>query len=168
MAVAMINNRSSFTQGLGDGRIDDQPAGDRSSNVSHVASNLPAVAPPRIVARNERGQILPGYGGPGRKPGSKNKHTENLIAAVTQAFAEYGPEALKRLAEADPYGFLKFSRSIIPPELIRNVFNRPDVAYEDLSDEEVLELMKAEERRREVLDKLRQVRGLTPLVEDKG
>jgi hypothetical protein len=47
------------------------------------------------------------------------------------------------LAESDPYGFLKFSRSIIPPELIRNVFNRPDVPYEELTNDEVMELLEA-------------------------
>jgi hypothetical protein len=138
-----------------------------SNSPSGTLNNLPAVAPPRIVARNERGQILPGsFGGPGRKPGSKNKHAENLINAVTAAFAQYGPEALQRLAEADPYGFLKFSRSIIPSELIRKVFDKPDVPYEELTNEEVIELMEAEHKRREVLDRLRQVRKLTPLIDE--
>ena len=66
--------------------------------------------------RNQLGQFVKGAyrGGPGRRPGSKNRIAEDLISAFADDFAEHGAAAIQRVREEQPAAYLKLAIELLP------------------------------------------------------
>ena len=109
--------------------------------------SLPAVAaatePP---ARNEKGRFLPGGpGGPGRPKGSRAKLSALLLSALETEFKRSAPEIITKAATSDPMGFLRVAASLLPQQVIlEHLAADPD--YSDMSNEEISEMLRKEER----------------------
>jgi hypothetical protein len=70
------------------------------------------------VTRNERGQFSKGHrGGPGRRPGQRNRLTEVALAALTDHFAQFGEEAIHRVYVEDPVAYMAMIVRLLPKEL---------------------------------------------------
>jgi hypothetical protein len=65
--------------------------------------------------RDDKGHFLAGSGGPGRKPGSRNKLGQDFINAYADEFEEHGREAVRKVR--DPATFLKIIANILPKQL---------------------------------------------------
>jgi hypothetical protein len=53
-------------------------------------------------------------GGPGRKPGSRNKLGEAFVADLYADWREHGPKVIAEARESDPVAYLKVVASILP------------------------------------------------------
>jgi len=103
-----------------------------------------------VPSRDANGRFLPGNSGGGRPKGARNRLTELLMAAIVDDFATHGATTIAQLREADPATYLRMITALVPRELImqREAQAVPD--YADLTEEEVLALLEAEYRRRQV------------------
>lgn len=114
------------------------------------------IAPPpnAVITTNEnrdgKGRFLTGNKGGGRKKGSRNKLSEVFLNTIVEDFIEHGAEALSRLREADPATYLRIMVAILPKHLIAQFEMQPETPYEELSDDEIIELMKRAKKRRDV------------------
>ncbi len=61
----------------------------------------------------EKGRVKTG----GRAKGTRNKLTGDFLTALSQAFEELGPAAIKIVAKTEPANFLKVIASLVPKEL---------------------------------------------------
>jgi hypothetical protein len=90
-------------------------------------------------AKNEKGQFVTGHiGGPGRPKGSRNKLGEDFVAALHADFQENGAAVIQTVRSEKPDQYLKVIASVIPKE-----FHVKDVSLEDMSDDELVELLAA-------------------------
>jgi hypothetical protein len=70
------------------------------------------------VTRNERGQFSKGHrGGPGRRPGQRNRLTEIALQALTDHFNQYGEQAIHRVYVEDPVAYMNMITRLIPREM---------------------------------------------------
>jgi hypothetical protein len=72
--------------------------------------------------------------GAGRPKGSKNKLSEDFVAALCADFEENGPAVIATVRAEKPSDYLKIIASIVPKE-----FTVRTETLEDMSDEELLE-----------------------------
>ena len=86
--------------------------------------------------RDAKGRFGPGN--PGRQVGSRNKLEQSVTDAFLKDFDQYGSEAIVRVREADPTGYLRVAASLLPKQSNRTITH--DVA--NLSDAEILNLIK--------------------------
>ena len=86
--------------------------------------------------RDAKGRFGPGN--PGRQVGSRNKLEQSVTDAFLKDFDMYGSEAIVRVREADPTGYLRVAASLLPKQSNRTITH--DVA--NLSDAEILNLIK--------------------------
>jgi len=93
----------------------------------------------------------------GRPKGSRNKLTETFLDIVAKDFAENGAEAIERVRREDPVMYLRIVGSLIPRELITQREQAPDFDYSELTSEQVVELVEAEQRRSFVQQALQSV-----------
>jgi len=110
------------------------------------------------ITRDDKGRFLSGNNGGGRRKGARNKLTETFLEVVAKDFSKHGAQALSRLREDDPATYLKIIAILVPRELISKYENAPDIAYEELSDEEFNSLLRVEMRRARVQFLLDQMR----------
>jgi hypothetical protein len=97
-----------------------------------------------------RGRILvSGIGGPGRRPGSRNRHGQNFLSAFEQDFLEHGNRVIAQVRHERPEVWLKIAADIVPHELERiagagepNIFRSCetieqifDMLFDDLGDD---------------------------------
>jgi hypothetical protein len=108
-------------------------------------------------ARGTDGRFLTGNSGGGRPKGSRNKITDLLMTTVINDFATHGAEAVERLRQSDPASYLRLITSLVPRELILQHEVRPVPDYADLTDEEFIEILVEQRRRRQVEDALKSV-----------
>jgi hypothetical protein len=57
-------------------------------------------------------------GGPGRKPGSRNRLGEQFIQDLTTVWAEQGIDALRRCATEEPAQFCRAVGSLLPKDIV--------------------------------------------------
>jgi hypothetical protein len=103
-----------------------------------------------ITVSKQRGRpFLAGASGNpnGRPKGSRNKLTETFLDIVAKDFAENGAEAIERVRREDPVMYLRIVGSLVPRELITKREQAPDVDYSELTGEQVVELIQAEQQR---------------------
>jgi hypothetical protein len=65
----------------------------------------------------ETGQFVQGYKGGGRPKGSRNKLGEAFIADVYAKWQARGGEALERMIDTDPGGFVRVVAQVLPDKL---------------------------------------------------
>lgn len=114
------------------------------------------------TALKQRGRPFePGKSGnpTGRPKGARNKLTELFLSTVAKDFAEYGEEVLTLIRKEDPVSYFKIISSFIPKELIMQLEKAPTIDYSEISDEELVELLKSAKRRRDVEGAIRVVSG---------
>jgi len=73
-------------------------------------------------------------GNPGRPKGSRNRLAEKFWTDLYGAWQERGKEAIQRMIDDDPGGFVKVVASQMPKELLLKA-----ESLDDLSDEDILE-----------------------------
>lgn len=67
------------------------------------------------IERDGQGRFVTGStGGPGRKPGSRNKLGEQFISDLRDVWEEMGVEALQRCAREEPAQFVRVVASLMP------------------------------------------------------
>jgi hypothetical protein len=79
------------------------------------------------------------------------------MTTVVNDFATHGAEAVERLRLSDPASYLRLITSLVPRELILQHEVRPVPDYADLTDEEFIEILVEQRRRRQVEDALKSV-----------
>jgi hypothetical protein len=81
-------------------------------------ADKPKVEPhTELIVRNNKGQFLAGHIGiGGRKPGSRNALSTQLINDVFTVWSEKGIECLRRLADEDPGKFATLAVALVPRE----------------------------------------------------
>jgi hypothetical protein len=82
-----------------------------------------------IIERDQRnGRFVTGnFGGPGRKPGSKNRLGEQYLQDLQIVWQEVGIDALRRCAAEDPTGFCRIISGLLPKDVDINVSGSIDV-----------------------------------------
>jgi hypothetical protein len=72
------------------------------------------------TTRDDKGRFLAGNtGGPGRKPGSRNKLGEAFVQALADDFAEHGVAAVEKVRQSDPSTYLKIIGNTLPREVLQ-------------------------------------------------
>jgi hypothetical protein len=72
--------------------------------------------------RDSTGRFKSGnVGGPGRKPGSRNKLGEAFLEDLLDAWNEHGATALERCATEEPAQFVRVVASLMPKDINLNV-----------------------------------------------
>lgn len=90
-------------------------------------------------AQDAKGRFLPGNNGGGGRPlGSRNKLGEDFIAALHADFQDNGAAVIQTVRTEKPDQYLKVIAAVIPKE-----FHVRDVSLEDMSDDELVELLAA-------------------------
>jgi hypothetical protein len=74
----------------------------------------------------------------GRKKGSKNKLSEDFVAALHADFSEHGSAAIVATRTERPNEYLKIIASILPKDVNLNVNE-----YDDLTDEQLIERIRS-------------------------
>jgi hypothetical protein len=69
-----------------------------------------------IVRDAKSGRFIAGTSGHGRKPGSRNALSTQLISDVFEVWQEKGIDCLRRLAEEDPGKFATLAVALVPRE----------------------------------------------------
>jgi hypothetical protein len=77
-------------------------------------------------------------GNPGRPKGSRNRLSEDFIAAMCADFEAHGVEAIETVRTERPQDYIKVIASILPKEL-----HVKDASLDDMSDGELIELLAA-------------------------
>jgi hypothetical protein len=73
------------------------------------------IAEPAAIERDKRGRFLTGgRPGPGRKPGSRNRLTEDFLKAMADDFAEHGAEAIERTRIERPEIYVRICADLLP------------------------------------------------------
>ena len=68
--------------------------------------------------RDDRGRFLTGnFGGPGRPKGSRNKVSEEFLAALYADFQQHGAAAIQKVREENTAVYVKVAASMVPKEL---------------------------------------------------
>jgi hypothetical protein len=69
-----------------------------------------------IVRDKTTGRFIAGTGGPGRKPGSRNKLAGDFVRAMAEDFAENGAEAIRRVRDEKPDVYVRVCADLLPRE----------------------------------------------------
>jgi hypothetical protein len=70
-----------------------------------------------IIERDKvTGRFLAGNGGGGRKPGSRNRHSENFLAAFADDFEQHGADVIRKVRAEKPDVYLRIAADLLPRE----------------------------------------------------
>jgi hypothetical protein len=103
-----------------------------------------------IASRDEHGRFLTGNSGGGRLRGSRNKLTDQFLAAIADDFAEHGAGAIAKVRMNDPATYLKLIGSLVPRGLIVKREESPHFDYAGWTEQEVLELIELRRKQKYV------------------
>ncbi len=93
------------------------------------------------MSRNDAGRFQTGgNGGPGRPKGSRNKLSEEFLAALHDNFLQNGVTAIERMCEEDPTAYLRMIASLVPRQFVIDRTSDLDALSEDELDERIREL----------------------------
>jgi hypothetical protein len=71
-----------------------------------------------IAERDGKGRFLTGgKPGPGRKKGSRNRHTENFLAAFADDFEKHGASVIEQVRVEKPDAYLRIAADLLPRNL---------------------------------------------------
>jgi hypothetical protein len=77
------------------------------------------------------GRFLPGNSGFGGRPkGSRNRHSENFLAAFASDFEKHGPEVIAKVREEQPAQYLKIAADLLPREATLDVDVNVDILHD--------------------------------------
>jgi hypothetical protein len=100
--------------------------------------------PPTSEPRDSRGRFVTGnVGGPGRPPGSRNALGEAFLADLQADWTKHGGEVLTQVRTSNPGAYLRVVASVIPKDIL---IQRPPSEYDDLTDRELVELVRDDAR----------------------
>lgn len=90
--------------------------------------------PETTGGKQANGRFLPGQSGnpAGRPKGSRNKLSEDFVAALQEDFQEHGKSAIQTVRADKPDQYLKVIASLVPKDFNLNVNS-----FEDLSDDDL-------------------------------
>lgn len=71
----------------------------------------------RGMVRVERGRFAPGYQGPGRGRGARDRLSRTVLEMLLEDFEAHGEEAIARCREDDPGAYLRVLTSIMPKDV---------------------------------------------------
>src|SRR4051794_25809140 len=132
-----------------------------------AAMNETEVTPDTATAsttRDQRGRFQTGNsGGPGRTPGSRNRHSENFLHAFAVDFEQHGAAVIAKVREEKPEVYLRIAADLLPREATLDV----DVSVVH----EVGGVLEAYRSMSELLGTdpelaIRRLRSLVPRIED--
>jgi hypothetical protein len=84
----------------------------RSTMLSHMSDTT------IIAERDGKGRFLTGgKPGPGRKKGSRNRHTENFLAAFADDFEKHGASVIEQVRVEKPDVYLRIACDLLPRNL---------------------------------------------------
>jgi hypothetical protein len=109
------------------------------------------------TTRGPDGRFQTGNSGGGRSKGSRNKITDLLMTTIVNDFAAHGADAIERLRQSDPASYLRIVTSLVPRELILQREVRPVMDYAELTDDEFIEILVDQRRRRQVEEAMKSV-----------
>lgn len=103
-----------------------QPAKKRakkSENSEIVSNGGEPVSTGKIQDGRAKTWFQPGQSGnpAGRKPGSRNRLSENFLKAMADDFDEHGVEAIQKVRQDDPAKYLTVVAQLVPKETDINV-----------------------------------------------
>jgi hypothetical protein len=75
----------------------------------------PHTAP--ILRNAQTGRFITGNIGGGRKPGSRNKLSEQFVSDLLECWENHGKQALERCATEEPARFVQICASILPKDI---------------------------------------------------
>lgn len=129
-----------------------------AANPANELAPLAGLAPGQPVAtRDANGRFLTGNIGGGRPKGARNRLSDVLLSIVVDDFVAHGAEAISQLRQKDPATYLRLVASLVPRELILQREEGPGVDYAELSDAEVVQLLKENQRRKFIENALNSV-----------
>lgn len=68
-----------------------------------------------IIERDGKGRFLTGTKpGPGRAKGSRNRHTENFLAAFADDFQQHGAKVIEQVRVDKPDVYLRIAADLLP------------------------------------------------------
>jgi hypothetical protein len=105
-----------------------------------MATNLsvPAHAIPQ-TGRNSLGRFVTGNtGGPGRRPGARNRLSRQFLADLEADWAQNGPKVIERVRRDDPAAYLRVVATLVRP--VQDAEAERD-EFRDLSREELLDII---------------------------
>lgn len=92
-----------------------QPAADDAT--WEKTSSEAKAATPYPVARVERGRFAPGYQGPGRGRGARDKLSKRVLEMLLDDFNAHGAEAIARCRKESPAAYLQIMVSLLPKDV---------------------------------------------------
>ena len=133
------------------GTFNDQTVFAHVDSVPGDSRDLPA------PTRCAQGRFISGNSGGGRPKGARNRLTELLMGAIVDDFAANGASAIARLRDDDPATYLRMVTALVPRELILQREAQPVPDYANLTEEEFIEILVEQRRRRQVEEALKSV-----------
>jgi hypothetical protein len=88
------------------------------------------------ASRDDKGRFLTGNSGGGRKPGSRNKFTENFMQTIAEDFAVNGSSALESLRLSNPEAYIRILVSLLPKDTIKKWEQSYNIDYANITQEE--------------------------------
>lgn len=105
----------------------------------------PIFSPPAEAAlpvpRDDKGRFLAGNSGGGRKPGSRNKFTEQFMQTIAEDFSENGTAVLAALRAASPESYMRIVISLLPKAAIERWEQSRGIDYDNVTEQEFMELL---------------------------
>ena len=128
-----------LAQGAGRDVLSTETASNSGNQMMNSAPPKTKRHPDRQPDRDAGGRFLTGnIGGPGRRPGSRNKLGEDFIAAVHDDWVQHGAAVLAKVRKSSPAAYLRVVASIIPQRLaIGGDTDAPPINLSVLSDNEL-------------------------------
>jgi len=121
------------------------------------------------IVRDKKGQFAKGWrGGPGRRPGQRNRLTEIAIAALTDHFAVHGEAAIDRVYREDPVAYLAMITRLMPRQVQKLEGPLSDISDTELDaiEQHLRELRAGNIRRLELLELQPAPAAAEPIAEE--
>ncbi len=116
-----------------------------------IFSGGSSFVPPDVTGQVQNtAQFQPGVSGnpQGRPKGSRNRFSELFMKTLVDDFAANGAEALAKLRTRDPEVYFRLIVSLVPKSLILKYEETRGIDYDNITEEEFLQLLNDLQRRK--------------------
>ena len=102
------------------------------------------------VIRGENGKFVGGISPnpKGRPKGTRNKLTETFMRMLAEDFQTHGMDAFSQLRATNVEAYLRIIISILPKSLIKEWEESPNVDYDEITEEQFMQLLNDLQRRK--------------------